>query len=157
MIIKATSKLKSILDLSSRERLQESNLYESKHFRLTLKPNQIVEVDDQWYSLQSIQSAVKDGYIEIFGFKKQETSSDEILDESSITEKGFNLVEILNRPYFPIEQFRKINENMNLIDSLIGEGGSSIDTPSSSIIDNIVLLQMKAEIQLKIAVLTYLI
>jgi hypothetical protein len=71
MIIRSTSRLQGILDLSSLERLQEQNPMEGKHFRTQIRPNQSIEVDDQWYSLINIQSALRAGYIEIFNYNQK--------------------------------------------------------------------------------------
>jgi len=74
MIIKALNTFSGTLDLSALERLQESNPCEKYPFRLSIKPNQVVEVDDKFYSLISIQNAIKLGYIEIGNLPNQNTS-----------------------------------------------------------------------------------
>ena len=65
MIITATSALKGILDLSSGERLQETNPVEKIPFRLYLKPGQTVNVEDHFYTLRNVQSALAAGLINI--------------------------------------------------------------------------------------------
>jgi len=65
MIIKALNTFSGILDLSALERLQESNPIEKYPFRLYMRPDQVVEVDNKFYTLASIQNALRLGYIQI--------------------------------------------------------------------------------------------
>jgi len=65
MIIKALNTFSGILDIGALERLQESNPCEKYPFRLYMRPNEVVTVDDKFYSLASIQNALRLGYIEI--------------------------------------------------------------------------------------------
>ena len=65
MIIKALNTFGGILDLSALERLQESNPDEKYPFRLYVRPGDIVEVDDEFYSLTRIQEAITLGFIEV--------------------------------------------------------------------------------------------
>jgi hypothetical protein len=65
VIIKALNTFSGILDLSALERLQESNPCEKYPFRLYIRPGQVVEADDKFYSLTSIQNALRLGYIQI--------------------------------------------------------------------------------------------
>lgn len=65
MIIKALNTFSGILDLSSLERLQESNPFEKYPFRLYMRPGESVEVDDRYYTLTSIRNAIDLGYIEV--------------------------------------------------------------------------------------------
>ena len=65
MLIKALNTFSGILDLSSLERLQESNPIEQIPFRHYLRPGNIIEVDDKFYTLVSIQNAIRMGYIEV--------------------------------------------------------------------------------------------
>ena len=70
MIIKALNTFGGILDLSALERLQESNPIEKYPFRLYIRPNESVEVDDKYYYLTSVQNALRLGYIQIGNFPK---------------------------------------------------------------------------------------
>jgi hypothetical protein len=63
VIIKALNTFAGSLDLGALERLQESNWVEQYPFRLCVRPGQVVEVDDRFYSLASIQNAIRLGYI----------------------------------------------------------------------------------------------
>jgi hypothetical protein len=65
VIIHSLNTFSGQIDLSSQERLYESNHIEKYPFRLCMKPNQRVEVDDDFYELISIQNALRLGYIEI--------------------------------------------------------------------------------------------
>jgi hypothetical protein len=65
MIIKALNTFSGVLDLSALERLQESNPCEKYPFHLHIKPGDIVEADDKFYTLTSIQNALRIGYIQI--------------------------------------------------------------------------------------------
>ena len=65
MIIKALNTFSGILDLSALERLQEFNPFEKYPFRLYVRPGDIVEADDEFYTLTSIQNALRLGYIQI--------------------------------------------------------------------------------------------
>lgn len=65
MIIKALNTFTGILDLSALERLQESNPFEKYPFRLYMRPGDVVEADDEFYTLTSIQNALGLGYIQI--------------------------------------------------------------------------------------------
>jgi len=58
VIIKALNTFGGILDLSALERLQESNPIERQPFRLYIRPNESVEVDDEYYTLTRIQEAM---------------------------------------------------------------------------------------------------
>ena len=69
MIIKANTNFNGVLDISAMDTLQEVNDTEKDYFRIGIRPGQIIEVDDKWYSLRNIQTAVSAGYIEIFGYK----------------------------------------------------------------------------------------
>ena len=71
MKIFATNKFKGSLDLSSKEDFHNKNPIEKLPFRVTIKSGQTITVDDKWYTLHSIQSALKIGYIEILDFKEQ--------------------------------------------------------------------------------------
>lgn len=74
MIIKALNTFSGILDLSALERLQESNPFEKYPFRLYVRPGDIVEVDDEFYTLTSIQNALRLGYIQIGNLPDLNTS-----------------------------------------------------------------------------------
>lgn len=65
MIIKALYTFAGLLDLSSQERLYESNPLERIPFRLCIRPGESVVVDEKFYSLISIQNALRLGYIQI--------------------------------------------------------------------------------------------
>jgi len=65
MIIKALFTFEGILDLSSLERLQEQSIFEKYPFRLNMRPGEVIEVDDKFFSLISVQNALSLGYIEI--------------------------------------------------------------------------------------------
>lgn len=65
MIIKALNTFSGILDLSALERLQESNPCEKYPFRLYIRPGEAVEADDKFFTLTSIQNALKLGYIQV--------------------------------------------------------------------------------------------
>jgi len=65
MIIRALNTFSGILDLSALERLQESNPYEKDNFRISIRPGEVIEVDDKCYSLTAIQNAIRLGYIQI--------------------------------------------------------------------------------------------
>ena len=75
MKIFATNKFKGSLDLSSKEDFHNKNPIEKLPFRVTIKSGQTITVDDKWYTLHSIQSALKIGYIEILDFKEQHVLS----------------------------------------------------------------------------------
>jgi hypothetical protein len=131
MIIKANNTFVGILDLSSLERLQESNPLESLQFRRTIKPNQIIEVEDKWYWLTNIQSALKLGHIEIFDYKHQVVHAEEISTPEAVT-TNLNLakVAIVNRSDFPQKEFQAYNENMDFLDSIL-QGTNTGDQESS--------------------------
>lgn len=65
MIIKALFTFSGILDLSALERLQEQSIFEQYPFRLHMRPGDIVNVDDKFLTLTSVQNALSLGYIEI--------------------------------------------------------------------------------------------
>lgn len=65
MLIKALQTFSGVLDLSALERLQEANPCEKYPFRLYIRPGESVEVDDKFYSLTSIQNAIRWGYIQV--------------------------------------------------------------------------------------------
>lgn len=65
MIITALNTFTGRLDLSSNQRLQELNEMEGLPFQLTMVPGQVETVDDEFYSLRSIQSAIASGYISV--------------------------------------------------------------------------------------------
>jgi len=65
MIIKALNTFSGILDLSSLERLQETNPVEKNSFRIHIRPGQEIEVDDACYNLTSVQNAIRLGYIQV--------------------------------------------------------------------------------------------
>ena len=124
MKIKANNNFGGSLDLSSKEDYYNKNPLEKLPFRLTIKANQTVIIDDKWYTLNSIQSALKAGYIQILDFKEQHVFTQEIkIPESYTTYYDFTLVEILNRADYPQDAFEKINQNFIDIDTLIHSGG----------------------------------
>lgn len=65
MIITALNTFTGRLDLSANPRLQDLNEMEALPFQLTMIPGQIETVDDEFYSLRSIQSAIASGYITV--------------------------------------------------------------------------------------------
>jgi len=66
MIITVLNTFTGKLDLSSNERLQDqSGELESLPFQLVVVPGQIITVDDKFYNLRSIQSAIALGYITV--------------------------------------------------------------------------------------------
>jgi hypothetical protein len=69
MRIKANNNFAGALDLSSMERLSEENPIERLPFRLSIRPGQIITVDDKWYTLQNIQSSLRLGYIQILDYE----------------------------------------------------------------------------------------
>ncbi len=126
MKITATSIIPGIVDLSASERLYEENPIERDPFRVSIRPGQSITIDDKYYSLESIQRALKLEWITISDYKAQSTFEQEILEsESKTTNYGLTKVEIWNRFYYPQDAFRKYNENFELIDEFIGSG--SID------------------------------
>lgn len=126
MIIKALRTFSGFLDLSSLERLQEDNHMEALPFRLVVKPGQLVEVDDKWYTLTNIQNSLKAGYIQILDYKQQNVFSEEILIPESIT-TNLNLtqVEILNRADYPQDAFKKYNQNFETLGNVISNIATS--------------------------------
>lgn len=136
MKIKANTNFKGILDLSSREELYNKNPIEGLPFRLTIKPGQTICVDDKWYTLKNIQSALKTGYIEILDFKEQHVFAEEIkIPESHTTYYDLTLVEILNRADYPQDAFKKINQNFVDIDAIIHAGGGGGATNFTQLLD----------------------
>jgi len=67
MIVRALYTFAGVLDLSAMERLQEGNPCEAYPFRLYIRPGEVVEADDKFYTLRRIQDALRLGYIEISG------------------------------------------------------------------------------------------
>lgn len=134
MIIKAKRNFNGILDLSSLERIREDNHLEAYPFRLTIKPGQLIEVDDKWYTLTNIQNSLKAEYIEILDYKQQNVFSQEVLTPESST-PNFNLtkVEILNRADYPEDAFRKYNSNLDIIDANLGSGGGAHDNTKANV------------------------
>lgn len=66
MIITALNNFGGRIELSSNERLQDLNGdIESLPFKLMLAPGQTATVDDKFYKLRSIQSALSAGYITV--------------------------------------------------------------------------------------------
>ena len=65
MKIKALYTFSGILDLGALERLQEQNPVEKIPFRHYIRPGEIIEVNDKFYSLACIQNAISAGYIEV--------------------------------------------------------------------------------------------
>jgi len=65
MIITALNTFTGRLDLSSNQRLQDLNEVEGLPFQLTLVPGQVETVDDKFYTLRSIQSAIASGFITV--------------------------------------------------------------------------------------------
>ena len=65
MIIRALNTFAGILDLGALERLQEPDPIEKQSFRHYVRPGDTIEVDDKFYTLSSIQNAIKLGYIEV--------------------------------------------------------------------------------------------
>jgi len=65
MKIKALYTFNGILDLGALERLQEQNPVEKIPFRHYIRPGEIIEVDDKFFSLVAIQNAISAGYIEV--------------------------------------------------------------------------------------------
>ena len=74
MIIKALNTFTGILDLSSLERMQESNPFEKYPFRLYIRPGESVTVDDRYYNLTSVQNAIAGGYIEVGDISSDNTT-----------------------------------------------------------------------------------
>ena len=82
MIIKALHTFAGILDLSSLERLQESNPIESYPFHLYIRAGDIVQVDDKFFTLTSIQNAIKLGYVEVGNISNDSSYNTSLIDPS---------------------------------------------------------------------------
>lgn len=66
MIITAHHTFSGFLDLSAMERLQETgNPVEKLPFHLTVRPGDVVEVDDIYCGLINIQNSISAGFIDI--------------------------------------------------------------------------------------------
>src|ERR1035437_7772386 len=65
MIITALYTFDGTIDLSANQKLQDLNELEALPFRLAMVPGQVATVDDKFYYLRSIQSALSDGLIHI--------------------------------------------------------------------------------------------
>ena len=65
MIITALNTFNGRVDLSSNQRLQDLNEIEALPFQLTMVTGEVVTVDDRFYTLRSIQSALASGFISI--------------------------------------------------------------------------------------------
>ena len=126
MIIKAKN-FAGKLDLSTREGLQEDNFFEKEPLRLTISAGQSIEVDDKYYTINNIQSALKAGYIEILDYDQQNVFAQEIkVPESTTTNYHFTKVEILNRADYPQDAFEKYNANMDSIDAQIASAAGTV-------------------------------
>ena len=65
MIITGLNTIYGKLDLSALQRLQEDNPIENASFHLAIKAGDVVEVNDKYCGLISVQNALKLGLIEI--------------------------------------------------------------------------------------------
>lgn len=65
MIITALNTFNGRIDLSANQRLQDISEIEGLPFQLTMIPGQVETVDDKWYELRSIQSAIASGFITV--------------------------------------------------------------------------------------------
>ena len=65
MIITALNTFQGRLDLSANPILQDLNEIEALPFQLTMVPGQTATVDNKFYTLRSIQSAISAGYISV--------------------------------------------------------------------------------------------
>lgn len=65
MIITALNNFHGRMDLSANPILQDLNEIEALPFQLTMVPGQVATVDDKFYTLRSIQSAISSGYITV--------------------------------------------------------------------------------------------
>lgn len=75
MIIQATSSIPGRVDLSALERLYEKNPIERVPFRASIGVGERIEVDDKYYTLSSIQSALSKGWIEVSGYNVGDQAS----------------------------------------------------------------------------------
>jgi len=126
MRITATPNIPGIIDLSSSERLHESNPVERLPFRRTIGPGQSIVVDDKWYTLNSIQNSLGREWIAISDYSQQTTFEEEIsTPESTTTNYNLTKVEIWNRADYPQDAFEKLNVNMDIIDANLGGGGGT--------------------------------
>ena len=82
MIIKVLYTFEGILDISAKERLQESNPTEKIPFRRCVRPGDVIEVDDKFYDLIAIQEALRLGYIEIGGLSSGPNLGNTLVDGS---------------------------------------------------------------------------
>ena len=65
MIITALNTFSGKLDLSANQRLQDKSGLEGLPFQLVVVPGQVITVEDKWYNLRSIQSAISSGFISV--------------------------------------------------------------------------------------------
>jgi len=65
MIITALNTFTGRLDLSANQKLQDKSGLEGLPFQLTVVPGQVITVEDKWYNLRSIQSAISSGFITV--------------------------------------------------------------------------------------------
>jgi len=82
VIIKALNTFAGILDLSALERLQEPDPFEKQIFRHYIRPGETIEVDDKFYTLTSIQNALRLGYIEIGNIPDDPSQNTSLVDPS---------------------------------------------------------------------------
>lgn len=69
------------LDISSQESLQG----EEGVFRLTLKPGQIVDVDDKWRYLKNIDTAVNQGLLRVIEYTHPVSTTEAVIDTIVLT------------------------------------------------------------------------
>lgn len=76
MIIRALHS-KGILDLSSQHthKNKESAGEDFSHFSLSLKPGQVVEIDDKYRRLKNIDTAINAGKLEVISYSSKPTST----------------------------------------------------------------------------------
>lgn len=65
MRIRAKTNFTGVLDLSTQERLGESNPLEAETMRAYIKPGETIDVDDKFFYTLNIQNALRLGYIDV--------------------------------------------------------------------------------------------
>ena len=145
VIIKALNTFSGILDLSALERLQESNPCEKYPFRLYIRPGQVVEADDKFYSLTSIQNALRLGYIQIGNLPSIPDLNVSLVDPSfngiTVSQIAGEALDIANVVYYKDDgkvYKARANSNDTMICVGIATSSVSINSPVVVLIDGLI-------------------
>ena len=113
----------------------------NNNLSVTINPGESILLDDSWYWLPSLQSAINDGYVTVDGYNAT------VITPSSVTPKlQLTKAAILATPNFPVDAITEYNSNFDILDASKGSVWGGITGKINDQTDLLAKLNTKASI-----------